>query len=177
MRLRRYLKPLIRTVSILTAVAIFVLLTAVLFCSIKTLKYKNIVESISNEYDVDCNLVKAIIYIESGYNESAVSNKGAVGLMQVLPSTAEFICGESIDLFDPQLNVYAGVKYLKYLLVKFDNLNVALAAYNAGEGNVSRWLNDKSLSRDGVTLDSIPFRETRKYVKKVVAVKKALSFL
>ena len=145
MRLRRYLKPLIRTVSILTAVAIFVLLTAVLFCYIKTLKYKNVVESISNEHDVDCNLVKAIIYIESGYNESAVSNKGAVGLMQVLPATARYINGCDVDLFDPQMNIETGIKYLKYLQASFQELTVVLAAYNAGEGNVRRWLADQGI--------------------------------
>ena len=103
---------------------------------------------------MDPALVRAVIETESNWNSSAISRKGAVGLMQLMPTTAQRF-GAS-EYYNPQQNVDAGVKYLKTLLERYDgNLDLALAAYNAGEGAVDR-------------AHGIPaFRETRSYVQKV----------
>ena len=133
------------------------------FVAVKT-PYKNIVLNNSELYHVEPELIYAVINVESGFNEKAVSGAGAVGLMQVLPSTAEWMIGEQIpteSLFDPEINVGAGVKYLAYLFTQFDELWQVLAAYNAGETKVKAWL------ADGVDKNTIPYLETNNYVKKV----------
>ena len=115
---------------------------------------ERIVREAADRHNVDPALVRAVIETESNWNPSAVSRKGAVGLMQLMPTTAQRF-GAS-DFYTPQQNVEAGVTYLKTLLERYNgNLDLALAAYNAGEGAVDR-------------AHGIPrFRETRDYVQKV----------
>ncbi len=133
--------------------------------------YSSSVRKYSFMYGVDANLVLAVIKVESSFNENAVSSKGAVGLMQVLPSTALFVAGKigvefsEESLFDSDTNIRFGTYYLSYLFEKFAALETALAAYNAGEGNVSRWLS--LYSDDDKTLKQIPFKETEQFVSKV----------
>ena len=108
----------------------------------------------AEKYNVDPDLVKAVIMAESSFNPSAVSSKGAVGLMQIMPDTAESLGVK--DLFNPEDNVDGGVKYLKWLLNQFDgNTVLAVAAYNAGRTKVRKY--------QGVP----PYKTTRYYVKKV----------
>lgn len=124
------------------------------------------------------DLVYAVMKAESGFREDAVSRAGAVGIMQITPSTAEFICLRNGIPFAPErlsegeYNVMLGCLYLSYLLVRFKNEEAALCAYNAGEGTVRRWLNDPAYSADGVSLFSIPYAETRDYVKKISEFRK-----
>jgi soluble lytic murein transglycosylase-like protein len=108
------------------------------------------------QYGVDRSLVKAVIHAESGYNPNAVSRKGAQGLMQLMPKTAEHL--KVADTFDPAQNIRGGVKYLRFLLdtCKGDE-TLALAAYNAGLSRVAQ--------HNGVP----PFAETRSYVEKVLS--------
>jgi soluble lytic murein transglycosylase-like protein len=115
---------------------------------------EKLVKEAAERHRVDPALVRAVIATESNWNAGAVSRRGAIGLMQLIPTTAERF-GVN-DLFSPQQNVDAGVRYLKKLLDRYNgNLDMALAAYNAGEGAV-----DKA--------HGIPaFRETRNYVQKV----------
>ena len=91
--------------------------------------------------------------------------------MQLTEDTAEWNAKEmelkDYDYKDPETNIRIGCHYLKYLIRKYENIDTALAAYNGGMGNVSKWLNDERYSDDGVTLKYIPFSETRHYVKKV----------
>ena len=111
----------------------------------------------ARKHEVDGLLVAAIIEAESGFTPDAVSPKGAVGLMQVLPSTGGRY--GSPDLLDPSTNLEAGTRYLSWLLREYDgDLERALAAYNAGPATVARY--------KGVP----PFRETRRYVRKVLAI-------
>lgn len=115
-----------------------------------------LVDQIAQQHDVDRDLVHSMIRVESNYNPFAVSNKGALGLMQLVPATARRF--GVADVFDPAQNVEGGVRYLKYLLDLYEGdhqLTLALAAYNAGEGAVERYR--------GVP----PFRETRDYVYRV----------
>lgn len=111
----------------------------------------------SSDTGVDAALLHAVITVESGYNQGAVSPKGATGLMQLLPSTARRY--GTVNLLDPGENIRAGARYLRDLLAMFDNnLELALAAYNAGENAVIR---------HGRRLP--PYAETRRYVPLVVA--------
>lgn len=116
--------------------------------------YHSIILEAGNKYDVDPALIKAVIMAESSYDPMAVSKKGALGLMQLMPGTADELDVE--DPFDPVHNVNAGVKYLKGLLNEFEgNLELAIAAYNAGSKKVRKF--------NGIP----PYNTTRNYVKKV----------
>jgi hypothetical protein len=118
-------------------------------------RYRELITTTAARHGVDARLVHALIQVESGYHSRAVSPKGARGLMQILPSTGRQY--GALDLFDPKVNLDAGVRHLKSLLKRFD-LPIALAAYNAGEGAVSRF--------GGIP----PFRETRNYVTRILRI-------
>ena len=139
-------------------------------------EYEDIVLKYSDMYGVDQYLVYSIIRSESNYTENAVSNKGAIGLMQIMPDTGSWVAEKlkienftSEDLFDTEKNIMIGVWYFKYLLDKFDGeISLAVAAYNAGPTNVNKWLSQKEYSENGDKLNVIPFEETRKYEEKVM---------
>lgn len=117
--------------------------------------FKKIIQSASERYDVDAQLVKAVIQAESGFDAGAVSPSGAQGLMQLMPGTAREL--GVVDAFDPQQNVDGGVRYLRQLLDRYDgNVALALAAYNAGPGAVHAY--------GGIP----PYRETQEYVGRVL---------
>ena len=134
------------------------------------------------ESGLDSALVYAVMRTESGFDEDALSRAGAVGLMQIKPSTAEFICEkegiafEAERLTEGEYNVRVGCLYLKYLLGRFAVRETALAAYNAGEGTVREWLADKQYSDDGISLKKIPYPETKEYLKKVERARKNYEF-
>lgn len=144
------------------------------------LKYKDIVILNSRKYDLDPNLIFALIKVESGFDKDAVSVKNARGLMQIIDRTghwgAEVLGIENFSnesLFEPEVNISIGCWYISVLLKEFGgDLELALAAYNAGSGNVTRWLADRSLSSDGKTLNKVPFKETSNFLKKVKKYKK-----
>ncbi len=137
--------------------------------------YSEYVIKYSNEYNIDKYLVYSMIKAESGFDPNAVSYRGAKGLMQIMDCTgdwaAEKIAIEDFvtdRLMEPDVNIQIGCWYIARLLKQYNNnTEVALAAYNAGSGNVSKWLQDDSKSRDGQTLDVIPFDETKNYVAKI----------
>ncbi len=136
--------------------------------------YMEYVDKYSKQYDVDKNLIFAIIKAESNFDENSISNKGAKGLMQLMPATAKEI-GSKIDIsvneeniFDPNININLGTKYISYLVEKYDNINLAVAAYNAGSGNVDNWVNDGTLLADGSNMENVPFTETNNYVRKIL---------
>ena len=152
-------------------VALSVVLTG-LFIDCRHIKrYGGDVNSASIEFGIDKALILAVIKVESDFDEQALSKKGAVGLMQLMPQTAHYVAllnGIEYDsLFNPALNVRLGAAYLKYLFARFCDLTLVLAAYNAGEGRVCEWLKNKEYSKDGKTLARIPFEQTRNYVKRV----------
>jgi hypothetical protein len=117
-------------------------------------KYNDIIVEAAKKFDVDAALVSAVIKAESDYNPKIVSHKGARGLMQLMPATAKRF--GVTNSFDPAENIHAGTRYLRWLLKTFDgNADLAVAAYNAGEGNVWKY--------DGVP----PFRETVNYINRI----------
>ena len=130
-------------------------------------EYNDIIKKYSDRFGVDYYLVLAVAKTESGFVENAVSKKGAVGLMQLLPTTAQFIATKigflgEIDLYNSETNVCLGVAYLKYLEGRFNgDERLSIIAYNCGEGVVKQWL------EFGI-INDIPYSETRKYVKKVI---------
>jgi soluble lytic murein transglycosylase len=156
-------------------------LCGVLFLSLQTekpgwwerlwypLKYEQIVRGHARNYDLDPDLLAAVIYQESRFKARARSQSGAVGLMQLLPSTAQGIAVHTggsqfrvSDLYNPEINVRYGAWYLRHLIEKYRDERTALAAYNAGQDNVDRWRSDGG---------GIRFSETRAYVKRVEEVK------
>ncbi len=122
----------------------------------RPLAYVNIINDVATTYQMNPELVKAIIKVESNYNYRAVSPKGAQGLMQLMPTTAKRFGVK--DSFDPEQNIRGGVKFLRYLFNEFgeNNLDLVLAGYNAGEKAVRKYGNKIP-----------PYSETRHYVKKV----------
>ncbi len=132
------------------------------------------------KYRLDPALVAAIIYEESHFHQDVVSQSGAVGLMQVLPSTAEEIAhrtgGERFvlgDLSDPRINILYGSNYLRYLLDHFNGSQVmAVAAYNAGLAAVDGWAAQAQRDGGAFTLDDVAFAETRDYVREVQRLQK-----
>ena len=137
--------------------------------------YRDIILLYSSEYELDPYLVFAVIWVESKFDSRATSRRGARGLMQIVPTTgswaAEKLGIEEYDddsLYDPDINVKIGCWYISYLKKLFsEDMNLVLAAYNGGSGNVRKWLNDSRYSRDGKTLDKIPFNETKNFVDRV----------
>jgi soluble lytic murein transglycosylase len=139
--------------------------------------YEDTIMSLADEYSMDPALILAVIRTESSWRKDSVSVAGARGLMQITSPTFDFIKMKAgwadysyDDLFSPEINIRFGVFFLSFLVHDFEgNTDTALAAYNAGRGNVQKWLKDPRYSEDGSNLAQIPFRETRNYVKRVNA--------
>lgn len=133
----------------------------------------------ANQYHLEPELLQAVIETESKYNVNAVSHVGAVGTMQLVPETAKWISEESGipygDLKNPEINIPLGSWYLNYLIGKYDgNLTLALAAYNAGRGNVDDWIKTNNWPANFSDADKIPFPETREFVKSVIRIEAEL---
>lgn len=137
------------------------------------IKYIEHIETYSQKYNIDKSLVASVINVESGFDANAISSKGAKGLMQITDGTAIWLCEKikqeysSEKIFEPEFNIQLGCYYISYLLEKFDCLDSALAAYNAGEGTVRGWLENNDYSKDGIKVDYVPYKETREYLQKV----------
>ena len=175
-----------RLIKILIILLIAVCILVLLFKGIKIqdiiLKkiypaaYSEYVYKYSEEYDVDSNLIFAIIKAESNFNPNVVSKSNAIGLMQLMDATAEEIAGElQIDfienesLYNPELNINLGTKYFSNLMKEYNgNKLLSLTAYNAGKGNVKKWINQGIIKEDGSDIENIPFKETNNYVRKIL---------
>lgn len=138
----------------------------------------------SKMYNLDPILVASVIKTESNFKTDAKSRKNAYGLMQITPDTARWAAEKmklenfSLDmLLNPETNIKMGCWYLSNLKDEFKETDLILAAYNAGRGNVQKWLKDSDHSADGKSLYYIPYGETDKYVKKVNLFYKVYKFL
>jgi peptidoglycan lytic transglycosylase len=145
------------------------------------LRHEDVIRQQANDKNLDPTLIAGVIYVESRFRDQT-SHAGAKGLMQLMPSTADYIARKSGgtrfeqgDLADPQINISYGSWYLRYLLQHYHgNVALALAAYNAGEGKVDEWW--RAAADRGETFsvaDHIPFPETREYVSKVLDARRA----
>lgn len=144
-------------------------------------EYSSLVEQYSDEYKVDKDIIFAIIKSESNFENEVLSNKGAKGLMQLMESTAMEVADileiENINLADAKTNILLGTKYFSMLYEKYNNIELALAAYNAGTGNVDKWIENGIISESGENVENIPFKETNMYVRKVMHSKEIYEFL
>lgn len=157
------------------------------------LKYRKLIKQCAAKYELDWLLVSSLIYYESRFRSDAQSSKGARGLMQIMPETGVETAKKlgwsdfTIDqLFDPETNIELGCYYLKDLLGYFDNdIELALAAYNAGRGSIYKW-HDMYLVSEGtsrsngieyVCIEEYVYPETRRYVSNVNGTYKLLRFM
>jgi soluble lytic murein transglycosylase len=139
------------------------------------LKHEDIIVQQASDKGVPADLIAGVIYAESRFSD-ATSHAGARGLMQITPDTAQAIATRTggvnfrqEDLADPQINISYGTWYLRNLLDRYgDNVTLALAAYNAGQGNVDKWIAEAEAKGEPLTIDAIPFAETRGYVHSVL---------
>lgn len=136
-------------------------------------EYSEYVKKYSAEYGVPEYIIYSVIKVESGFDSSAESSAGAVGLMQLMPDTFKYIAAELKEdykaelIYGPETNIRYGTYYLSKLYLKYQKWDTVFAAYNGGEANVDGWLKNNDYSEDGETLKSIPFAETDKYVAKI----------
>ncbi len=141
-------------------------------------EYTEQVEKYSNEYQVDTDLVYAVIKAESNFNPNAKSSKNAIGLMQLMEETAKDlmkrvnlkIADEELKnkLYDVDININLGTKYLSILLERYENIEIAVTAYNAGIGTVDNWIEKGIIKSDGSNIENIPYKETNNYVRKIL---------
>lgn len=149
-------------------------------CAAYPLEYSEYVLNYAEMYDFEPSLIFALIYTESGFNPDAVSSADAIGLMQITEDTFEWAQNRTNveeliptnELFDPEVNIHYGVLVMSLLREQFSDTNTMLAAYNAGIGNVRRWLENTDYSDDGIILKEIPFEETENYIEKIPEAKK-----
>ena len=164
---------------------IILILIVLVFMSIEPIKkqitktvykkdYSEYVNKYAEQYGVEENLIYALIKAESNFNPNAVSHQNAKGLMQLMQSTAEDLAKKSKinlnndNILEPDINIQLGTQYISTLLNKYECVEVALAAYNAGSGNVDKWINSGTIKADGSDIENIPYKETNTYVRKIM---------
>lgn len=140
--------------------------------------YQDIVSRHEEKYKVEENLIFAVIKAESNFEKEAISNRNAVGLMQLMEETAKDVAKRNNieinmdnlkeELCDVNKNIEIGTCYLAMLIQKYQNKEVALAAYNAGIGTVDSWIEKGIIKKDGTDIENIPFKETNNYVRKIL---------
>ena len=172
------IKKYIKLIVAIALIIIIVIATPMVNDFIIKLRYKKLyseyVNKYAKEYGVDANLVYAIIKAESNFKEKAISASNAKGLMQLMYLTAKDVAKKiGIDLneeniLEPEININIGTKYISTLIQKYNCIEVALAAYNAGSGNVDKWIEQGIIKNDGSDIENIPYKETNNYVRKIV---------
>lgn len=137
-------------------------------------RHKEAICKYAEENNLDPYFVVSVIMAESGFRRDAISNQNAIGLMQITEETAEWIAQQMgltdytpNKLYEEEYNIKMGCWYLNNLREEFGDIDLFVAAYNAGRGRVNEWLNNKEYSADGKHLTYIPYKETKNYVDKV----------
>lgn len=172
-------KIIIGTVIIILVIAILIILFKDKLLKIMYPKtYSEIISVYAEKYNVEENLIYAVIKAESNFDSNAVSNREAIGLMQIVEETAIDVANQNqIDvdteniteeLLDIDNNINIGTKYLSTLLAQYGNMEIALAAYNAGIGTVNNWIEKQIIQADGSDIENIPYKETNNYVRKIL---------
>ena len=170
-------KILILLIIIIILIAIYKIFNIenIILKHLYPIKYEEYVTKYSNELNIDPMLSYAIIKTESNFKEDVISKSGAIGLMQLMDNTAkeqaEKLNGEYTNetLLNPEKNILLGLNYFSTLLDKFNqNYILAFTAYNAGLGNVQKWILNGTIKEDGTDIENIPFKETNMYVRKII---------
>lgn len=174
-RLLKFIITLLILASIIFILFKVIKIDDIIMKKLYPLKYSEYVEKYAEEYNMDKYMVYAIIKAESNFDENAKSSSDAIGLMQIMETTAIETARKmdlevtEEDLFKPDLNINIGLKYFTYLLNQYDNnYPLAIIAYNAGMGNVDAWIKDGTIKEDGTDIENVPFKETNNYVRKIL---------
>lgn len=182
-RKRRLLRLLRLVIALVVLVAVVVVLVMVLTGKVVVpaisgkvypIRYQEEIATVADKYQVDPYLVAAVARTESGFDPEAESHAGAVGLMQFLPNTAEFVTGldswkgpKNPALKNAEDSLELGACYLAYLLRRFEDQTAALAGYNAGPNAVAGWI-EKAGGSGSLSVEDIPYPETREFVRRVL---------
>ncbi len=168
----------IKVLSISLSVIVLVLssvIYVIYFNVMYPLKYYEEIKTAGYIYGIEPAFIASVINEESSFNNLCVSRSGAIGLMQIMPQTAEWLAVRMgienynvNQLYDAQFNINMGTFYLKYLFERFDDDYTTLCAYNAGEGTVRNWLKNNYYSINNVILKTTPYKETNKYARDVI---------
>lgn len=172
-------KKILVIIAIIIIVIVFLIFARIPILKIMYPKtYEEAVLIYSEEYNVDKNLILALIKAESNFDEDAISNRNAIGLMQLMEETAKDVANRNgIELDDENIkeelrdvykNIEIGTAYIASLLKQYKNTEVALAAYNAGIGTVDNWIEKGIIKKDGTDIENIPYKETNYYVRKIL---------
>lgn len=167
-------KLLIVLVAIILIIIVAICINKLMIKILYKKDYSEYVSKYSLAYEVDKNLIYALIKAESNFEADAASLKGAQGLMQLMYSTAEDVAKKNgielteENILNPDININIGTKYISTLLEKYECVEIALAAYNAGSGNVDKWISNGKIKADGSDIENIPFKETNNYVRKIM---------
>ena len=174
-RLLKFIITLLILASIIFILFKVIKIDDIIMKKLYPLKYSEYVEKYAEEYNMDKYMVYAIIKAESNFDENAKSSSDAIGLMQIMETTAIETARKmdlevtEEDLFKPDLNINIGLKYFTYLLNQYDNnYPLAIIAYNAGMGNVDSWIKEETIKEDGTDIENVPFKETNNYVRKIL---------
>lgn len=169
------MKKLKRIIKIIIFLIVILILGFVYLNMKYPVGYNSTIKKYAKQYDLDPYLIASIINVESSYDKQAISPKAARGLMQISSQTGKWASEElNIEdyseelLFQPETNIMIGSWYLDRLKSEFDSdLDHVLIAYNAGSGNLNKWLQNEEYCQDGKNISNIPFEETEKYLVKV----------
>lgn len=140
-------------------------------------KFNEYVEKYAKEYGVDHLLIYSIIKTESNFEPNSTSTSGAKGLMQLMENTAQEVAEKNTEIeydssqsiYNVETNIRMGTKYFSDLMKNYNgNIYLSLTAYNAGMGNVAKWIESGVIKEDGSNIENIPFKETNNYVRKTI---------
>jgi soluble lytic murein transglycosylase len=160
----------------ITIICLFLIIFSYYFIIVMNFfKFSKLILTYSEKNGLDPHFVAAVIQQESKFKKNAKSYKNASGLMQITEGTANWIADmipiqnfKYVDIFQPEININIGTYYLKKLSNDYNNnMQFVLIAYNAGSGNLAKWVKNKDYSLDGTSIHTIPFKETREYVANI----------
>lgn len=173
--IKKKTKALYITIAVITAIIILMItLNKQMIKIIYKKDYSEYISKYAKVYGVEENLIYAIIRAESNFNANAISHQNAQGLMQLMFSTAKDVASKieinltEENILDPEININIGTKYISTLIDKYNCIEVALAAYNAGSGNVDKWIKNGIIKADGSDIENVPFKETNTYIRKIM---------